>query len=403
MPLDPDNERHLTGLVLTGGGARAAYQVGVLKAVGRLLADHTPGRVVTNPFDVICGTSAGAINAAALACGAENPRSALRRMLAIWLNLETDQIYRSDSLGVMRTGARWLSTLSFGWMLARMRRDRPRSFLDNEPLGELLEQIMDFEQLERNLDDGVLHAVAVTASGYTSGRHLTFYQSSREIAPWQRSLRQAVRERITNDHLLASSAIPFIFPARRLAVGDYVEWCGDGAMRQLAPLSPAIHLGASRILIVGTGRSYENPPVERDAGYPSLAQIAGHTLSNMFLDSVAADCEQVQRINVAAERLTPELQNHLNIRPIRVLPITPSRNLDEIASRHVNELPSTMRALLGALGVSSRPGHTRGAGLVSYLLFEQGYTRELIDLGWQDTLSRADEVCEFFGLSTHAA
>ncbi len=389
---------HSTGLVLTGGGARAAYQAGVLKAVCRLLADASPGHVVRNPFDVVCGTSAGAINAAALACGAHSPRSAVRRIVGIWQNLETRQVYRADSIGIAATGARWLSMLSFGWMLARLHRERPRSFLDTEPLTHLLQGIMDFPQLEQNLQNGVLKAVAVTASGYSSGRHLTFYQSASETPPWQRALRLSVRERLTLDHLLASSAIPFIFPARRVRVGDYVEWCGDGAMRQLAPLSPAIHLGADRILIVAAGRSYENPPIERDDTYPSLAQIAGHALSNIFLDSVAADCEQVERINAVAQQLTPELQQHLNMRPIRVLALSPSRNLDEIAARHVCDLPATMRALLGAIGVSARPGHIKGAGLVSYILFEQAYTRELIELGWQDTLARADEVREFFDI-----
>ena len=395
--------RPITGLVLTGGGARAAYQVGVLKAVCRLLSDHTPQSCAVNPFDVICGTSAGAVNATALACGVESPRRALRRLLAIWQNLSTDQVYRSDSLGVVRTGARWLSTLSFGWMLARLHRERPRSFLDNTPLHALLHEFMDFPQLQRNLDAGVLRAVAVTASGYTSGRHLTFYQAAGPVTPWQRALRQAVPDRLSVDHLLASSAIPFVFPARRLRVGTHVEWCGDGAMRQLAPLSPAIHLGASRVLIVGAGRAYENPPLERDVGYPSLAQVAGHALSNIFLDSVSADCEQVERLNAAAVRLTPEQQTALQLRPIRVLALTPSRNLDEIASRHVGALPRTMRALLGALGVAAQPGHTRGAGLLSYLLFEQAYTRELIELGWQDTLSRADEVRAFFDVPAHAA
>jgi len=366
-----------------------------LKAVYRLLADR-PQKLTANPFDVICGTSAGAINATALACGAENPRGAMRRLLAIWENLNTDRVYRADSIGIIRSGARWLSMLSFGWMLAKLRRDKPRSLLDNTPLAELLALTMDFHQLETNLNEGALRALAVTASGYTSGRHLTFYQSTAEIAPWQRSLRLAVRERITVEHLLASSAIPFIFPARRVRVGDYMEWCGDGAMRQLAPISPAIHLGAHRVLVVGAGRSHENPSAERDVGYPTLAQIGAHALSNIFLDSLSADIEQLERTNRVAEVMTAEMREHLDVRPIAVLAITPSQNIDEIAARHVLDLPGTMRALLGGVGVSSGAGHSRGAGLVSYLLFEQGYTRELIALGWDDTMARADEVKAFF-------
>lgn len=406
MPTPRTEERRdtgtapVTGLVLTGGGARAAYQAGVLKAVYRLLADR-PQKLQANPFDVICGTSAGAINATALACGAENPRGAMRRLLAIWENLNTPMVYRSDSVGVMRTGARWLSMLSFGWMLARMRRTRPRSLLDNEPLAELLGEALDFPQLEANLADDLLQAVAVTTSGYTSGRHLTFYQARTEIAPWRRSLRRAVRGRISVDHLLASSALPFIFPARRLAVGDDFEWCGDGAMRQLAPISPAIHLGSQRIMVVGVGRGHENPPSEQELGYPSLAQIGAHALSNIFLDSVSADLEQLERINSIAELMTEEMRRHLNIRPIRVLAITPSCNLDNVAARHVAELPASMRALLGAVGVSARGGRSSGSGLVSYLLFERAYTRELIELGWEDTMARAEDVRAFFTDDLH--
>ncbi|GAA5233854.1 patatin-like phospholipase family protein [Verticiella sediminum] len=385
----------LTGLVLTGGGARAAYQVGVLKAVYRLLGE-TPGSLSRNPFPIICGTSAGAINATALACGAENPRAAMRRLYAIWENLRTERVYRSDSLGVMRTGARWLSMLSFGWMLARLRRSRPRSLLDNAPLGELLALTLDFHQLEDNLANGALEALAVTASGYTSGRHLTFYQTRGAVGPWQRSLRRAVRDRIAVDHLLASSAIPFIFPARRIQVGDFAEWCGDGAMRQLAPISPAIHLGAERVLVIGAGRSQENPTSERDLGYPTLAQIGAHALSNIFLDSLSADIEQLSRTNQVADLLSPDMRRHLGIRQISVLAITPSRNLDEIAASHVGEMPATMRALLGAVGVSGDGRQARGAGLVSYLLFEPGYTRELIALGWSDAMARASEVRAFF-------
>ncbi len=389
-----------TGLVLTGGGARAAYQVGVLKAVFRLLTDEAGGPLPGNPFQIICGTSAGAINATALACGADNPRAALRRLLAIWEHISTERVYRSDSLGILRTGARWLSMVSFGWMLARLRRERPRSLLDNAPLAELLALTLDFPQLEVNLAQGALGALAITASGYTSGRHLTFYQSSLDVEPWQRSLRLSVRDRITVEHLLASSAIPFIFPARRLTVGDYAEWCGDGAMRQLAPISPAIHLGAERVLVIGAGRSHENPAAERDLGYPTLAQIGAHALSNIFLDSLSVDIEQLERTNQAAHILPEALRQHLGVRPIQALVITPSRNIDEIAARHAQALPPSMRALLGGVGVSANGGgHARGSGLVSYLLFEREYTRELISLGWDDTMARADEVRGFFKTS----
>lgn len=391
-----------TGLVLAGGGARAAYQVGAMKAITHIL-ESGPDGLNVNPFGIICGTSAGAINAVALGCGAENPRAAVRRLLGIWENITTDRVYRADSVGLFRTGARWLSMLSFGWMLAKLHRIKPRSLLDNEPLSELLTLVMDFGQLERNLADGTLHALAITASSYTSGRHLTFFQSAHGIKPWQRSLRKAIKGQITTDHLLASSAIPFIFPARRIATDNGEEWCGDGAMRQLAPISPAIHLGADRVLVIGAGRMHENPSDEQVPEYPTLAQIAGHAMSNIFLDSLSVDIEQLERTNEAVALMSPEVRAKLGLKPVKVLAFTPTQNIDSIAARHVGELPATMRALLGGIGVSGNGEATRGAGLVSYLLFEPAYTRELIALGWDDVMARRDEVSAFFGVEPSVA
>jgi NTE family protein len=393
----PELRSETTGLVLTGGGARAAYQVGVLKAICRILGER-PGGLAGNPFHVVCGTSAGAINAAALSCGAGTLPATIENMLGIWENFHVDQVYRADSLGVLRTGARWMSMLSFGWMLARLGRLKPRSLLDNQPLCDLLTHTLDFDRLDRNLAGGVLQALAVSASGYTSGQHITFYQSAYQIEPWLRSQRLAVRADITVAHLLASSAIPFVFPARRLAVHGQTEWCGDGAMRQLAPISPAIHLGASKILVIGAGRMYETQPERRALSddYPSLAQIAGHALSNIFLDSLAVDVERLQRINHTLSRIPAGEREREDLRPIKVLVISPSQRLDDIAIRHVSSLPPTIRTLLGGIGVSQGPDDIGGGALASYLLFEPAYTRELIALGFGDTLTRSAEVRAFF-------
>ncbi len=285
-----------TGLVLTGGGARAAYQVGVLKAVAQIRREC--GVTNGNPFPVITGTSAGAINAAALACRADNFDEAVRALCEVWEGFHAEQVYRSDSIGVIRTGARWLTMFSLGWAIARWRRIRPRSLLDNEPLESLLQQMVHTDRLQEVMRSGHLEALAVTASSYGSGLHVTFYEAARDIVPWTRSQRIAVRGRITNAHLLASSAIPFIFPAVALDIDGHLEYCGDGSMRQSAPISPAVHLGAQRILVVGAGRMHE-PPGHRagSSDYPNLAQIAGHALSNIFLDALAVDVERLQRIN----------------------------------------------------------------------------------------------------------
>ena len=382
-----------TGLILTGGGARAAYQVGVLQAISQILweAGWPPAR---NPFDIICGTSAGAMNATALACRADNFGEGVQKLLDVWENIAVEQVYRADSLGVLRSGARWLSLLSFGWLLRKWRAAPPASLLDNTPLVGLLHRMLDLPRLDAVLSDGLLHALAVTASSYTVGNHITFYQTAADIAPWIRMQRIALQDQIGVEHLLASSAIPFIFPAVPLYLGGHREYCGDGSMRQLAPISPAIHLGASKVLVVGAGRLSEPP---RDATvtarYPSLAQIAGHAMSSIFLDSLAVDIERLNRINATLSVLPAEYREKTPLKPVDLLVIAPSERLDDIASRHIGSLPAPIRTLLSGIGATE----TRGAALASYLLFESSYTNELIALGKRDTNARKDDVLAFFG------
>ena len=378
-----------TGLILTGGGARAAYQVGVLQAIARILweAGWRPAR---NPFDIICGTSAGAINAVGLGCRADNFGEGVKKLVDVWEHIRVEQIYRADPIGVLRSGARWLSLLSFGWLL----RQWPASLLDNTPLVGLLHRMLDLPRLDAAMADGMLHALAVTASSYTAGHHVTFFQTPAEVTPWVRMQRIALRDQIGVQHLLASSAIPFIFPAVPLYVGDRQEYCGDGSMRQLAPISPAIHLGATKVLVIGAGRLSEPerdlPPQTR---YPSLAQIAGHALSSIFLDSLAVDIERLNRINATLSVLPPELRHHTPLKPVDLLVIAPSERLDDIATRHVGSLPGPVRTLLSGIGATE----VRGAALASYLLFEASYTRELMALGQRDTEARKAGVLAFFG------
>jgi NTE family protein len=386
-----------TGLVLTGGGARAAYQVGVLKAIAEIRREST-GADQGNPFPVIAGTSAGAINAAALACRADDFDGAVHDICKVWENFHAEHVYRADSLGVIRSGARWLTMVSIGWVIARWRRARPKSLLDNTPLQALLARLVSTERLHRVMREGHLKGLAVTASSYGSGLHVTFYDAVTDIVPWTRSQRIAVRSPIGVPHLLASSAIPFVFPATALNINGHTEYCGDGSMRQSAPISPAVHLGAQRILVVGAGRMHE-PPGERagSSEYPNLAQIAGHALSNIFLDALAADVERLQRINATLALLTPEQRASTSLKPIDVLVIAPSQRLDDIAAKHLGELPLPIRAMLRGLGVQGKGDDARGAALASYLLFEAPYTRELMALGVADTMSRRDDVLRFFG------
>ena len=381
----------VTGLVLSGGGARAAYQVGVLHQLAKWF-EHENKREFDFPFKILCGTSAGAINAAALACAGRNFYQSTDRMMKVWENFSSEQVFRSDSLGIIRTGARWLSALSIGWML----RKRPKCLLDNSPLSHLMHQLLHFRRLDEALENGTIHALAVTASSYSSGRSVTFFQTQKVIESWARTQRVALPDRITVEHLLASAAIPFVFPAVKLNIEGHMEYFGDGSIRQLAPISPAIHLGANRVMVIGSSQSDKDhtEAVEVQNAYPSLAQIAGHAMASIFLDSLSIDIERLSRVNKTLGLLPPEMSTRTALKPIELLVISPSERIDEIAARHTQDLPRPVRTLLSALGATE----ASGSSLASYLLFEANYTRELIRMGIADTIAQRDEVYEFFHL-----
>ena len=378
-----DGQDGRAALVLTGGGARAAYQAGVLNAIRELR-----GKRGGNPFPILCGTSAGAINAAALAAHASDFARAVRHIDRIWRGLHVDDVYRVDPTALLGSGLRWGSALFGGWMLHQT----PRSLLDNTPLRALLERVLDLSAIDPAILRGDLHAVSVTASGYSTGESLAFFQGAIDILPWRRAQRMGVRSALRIEHLLASSALPFVFPAVRI----HREYFGDGSMRQLAPVSPAIHLGADRILVIGAGRTAEEGRV-RVERYPSPAQIAGHALSSIFLDTLAVDLESLARINDTVGRLTPAQRAAAGIafRPIETLIIQPSQRLDTIAGRHASSLPALLRTVLRGLGTLRREGST----LLSYLLFEPGFTRALIELGYHDAMARASELRRFLRLA----
>ncbi len=371
----------MIALVLPGGGARAAYQVGVLRAVARLLPRDAP-----LPFPIVTGTSAGSINATALAIHARTFRKGVLRISRVWENFHVNQVFRADTLGLLKTGAHWLAALAVGGL----GRYNPYALLDRSPLYPLLNRYIPTERIQEAIDAGVLRALAVTASSYKTGHSVTFYQGVAELAPWNRQRRLGRPAQITIDHLMASSAIPFIFSAVR--IGN--EYFGDGSMRQIAPLSPAVHLGADRLFVVGIRKQYNGEDdEEEDARYPTLAEIASNVLSSIFLDSLDTDLERLERINKTIS-LIPDRrleQGGVALRPIEVLAISPSQSIDRIAARHAHLLPPALRYLLRGVGAYSR----HGATLLSYLLFERAFCRDLIALGYHDAMARRDDILRF--------
>lgn len=366
-------------LIVSGGGARAAYQVGVLKAIAEILPDNAP-----NPFQVICGTSAGAINAAALAIYAGNFRHAVRRLLRVWGNFRVHQVFRADALGILKNGARWWAALLFGGL----GRNNPSALFDRRPLAELIQRYMPCDRIQESIDAGHLHALGITVSGYTSGESVTFFQAAEEVKSWKRARRSGCRTAICHEHLLASSAIPFLFEAVKI----HREYFGDGSMRQFAPLSPALHLGADRMLVIGV-RQKDNAPLSRpqeNAAYPSLAQMGGHVLNSIFLDGLDVDLERLERVNQVL-RAMPSLrsmQGGIELRPVQTLLISPSRDMREIAERHKHNFPRPIKFLMRGLGAYRRGG----SELITYLLFEKPFCRELIELGYQDAMAQKDDI-----------
>ena len=384
------------GLILSGGGARAAYQVGVIAEIMDIL--RRAGVPRTGLLQVICGTSAGAINAAALACGADDPDAAVQDLLDVWSGFSVEQVYESDILSMLGSGARWLSLFSLGWLLSQ-KRLRPRYLLNNDPLGRLLQARIDLSRLPQLLAQGHLQALGISAFSYGRGEHVTFFESARPMQPWVRNQRLAQASRLSHAHLLASAAIPFIFPAIALegTSGAAASFYGDGSMRQTAPISPAIHLGADRILVIGAGRMNE-PQAQRPdtADYPSLAQIAGHALSSIFLDAMAVDVERLRRINQTLNLIAPEHRAKTHLRPVELLLIAPSQRLDAMAAAHAHEVPATVRGLMRTLGARAGDSSGQAGALLSYLLFEAPYTQALIALGRRDAQAQHAEIVKFF-------
>jgi NTE family protein len=379
----PAKSRLSVGVILSGGGARAAYQVGVLRAIAAMLP-----RRAANPFAVICGTSAGAINATSLASNADRFDVGVARLAKIWGRLHVHDVYRTDLLGIARSVYQCLAAL----LTRRKRQSGPLSLLDCAPLSSLLGRMIDFSRIQSVIAAGHLSALSVTASSYVSGNSVTFFQGDGSHQPWRRAHRVGCPADIGLPHVLASCALPLVFPTVRIG-GEHF---GDGSMHQLAPVSAALHLGARRVLVIGVGSTSPGERAASDSGvWPSPAQIAGHMLDAIFIDTLDMDLERLQRVNqtLAGVRQDTGPRSSPALKTIDTLVIRPTERMDVIAASHAQELPRAVRFLARRIGVLD----PNGAGVLSYLLFESGYCRHLVDLGFSDGMARRSEILDFLG------
>ena len=371
-----------TALVLSGGGARAAYQVGVMKAIAEMLDSDC-----ANPFPIICGTSAGAINAATIASHADCFSRGVAGLEQLWGTLRSEQVHRVGYTELMGSTLKLLlsffrSGITFG---------RPLSLFDNTPLYHLLMENIQLQRLPKLIESGRLHALCITALGYQTGQSISFFQGDTSVEPWRRARRIGIRTELTHKHLMASSALPALFPAVKINR----EYFGDGAMRQTAPMSAALHLGAKKLLVVGVSGNRKNAhadPRQLVTYSPSLAQIFAQLLNSAFIDAMEEDIDMMQRFNQFINEMDEDKWEQMRVRPVEVLVIEPSIRFDELASRHIQSLPKAMRIFLKTIG-ATQPG--RGASIASYLLFEASYCQDLMRHGYADCMAQEEKVKKF--------
>jgi NTE family protein len=367
-----------TALVLTGGGARAAYQVGALRALAEILPNQA------NPFPILSGTSAGAINAGYLASRTHDWKNAISGLHQLWQALQLDHVYRTNGISLTRIAWGWMMRTLFGAWLKK--RNRANFLLDTQPLRELLEREMSFAQIQKNFESHTLHGLSFSALDYSSGINNSFFHDSCKTEPWTRSGRVGVKTDLTANHVMASAAIPIFFPPIELDS----QFFGDGSLKQLAPLSPALHMGADRILAISI--RYEKKKSDDDESKhlprhaPSLAEIGGQLMNSLFLDSLDGDLERLVRINETLVK-----NPGLNMKDVPVLVLKPSRNLEEVLPNLLEKFPPTLRFFLRGLGVSSGQGNA----LMSYLAFMPECIHPLIELGYTDTLQKREQILQF--------
>jgi NTE family protein len=367
------------GLVLSGGGARGAYQAGLMKA----LVEISQQGSASLPISIITGVSAGAINAAHLASTWNDPIESTKALAQLWSILESENIFRTDAASIGHIAARWVADTAFGSL---RKTKKARSLLDTAPLQELITKQIDFTKIKERIKEGCLEALGITAMDYASSTSVTFVQGHENVQPWDRSRRKSVLCEMTPEHVMGSSALPLFFPPIQVGASAY----GDGALRNMAPLSPAIHLGADKLIVVGV-RKADDPNVEPPKLYEAtIARVVGVIMNAILLDCVEVDMERMIRINNTLRNVPESHRGTLTLRPIEYLWLRPSQDIGLMASGHFEKLPSLLRYLVGGLGSAKESSE-----LTSYLLFDPEYCGKLVELGYNDGWAQQDEIKAF--------
>jgi NTE family protein len=375
------------GLVITGGGARGAYQAGVLKRIGEIPRVNQCG----NPFPLIGGASAGAVNGAALAAGSDDFSAASKTLANLWAGLRPTDIFHCDLASQAHNSMTFILDLSFGGIFGG---GNARSLLDATPLRNFLNKHLDCDRIQQNIKRGSLYALAISATNYSSGESYLFIQGAKGHALWKRLRLVTVATKITVDHVCASAAIPLIFQPVRLNTTGGSAFFGDGCVRLQQPLSPVIRLGAEKVFAIGVrGQGREQAQADANGRNPSLSQVMGVVFDVMFLDHIETDIEHLQRLNRLLERgqIVQRNVEDERIRPLSTLAITPSESLSEIAAHHQRDMPYLIKYFVSSLGRDT----ASCADLMSYLLFTPKYTRDLIEIGYHDADERIDEIEDF--------